>query len=144
QQIYNIIPQIDPKFLPQIYKIITNIVNHTKEEKVFQTIRKMPEPQNKNALKLIELIRNPKGKHKNEIISVYLQKKAFEFITDLSNHKNFIESLKTKNANLKSVNQKLSKSNKKLIHKVQSISSSNRHLNDKVEKRVSTIRSLIH
>ncbi|CAG8543819.1 935_t:CDS:2 [Racocetra fulgida] len=64
QQIYNIIPQIDSEFLSQIHQIIINVINHTKEEE------------------LVELMQNLKGKHKNEIISVYFQKKALEFITD--------------------------------------------------------------
>ncbi|CAG8520883.1 16203_t:CDS:1, partial [Racocetra fulgida] len=100
QQIYKIIPQIDPKSLPQTHKILTNVMNHEKEEEIFQTIREMPESQKMNALKLPELMRNHKGKYKNEIISVYHQKKALEFITDTGNRKNY----KTENANLKSVN----------------------------------------
>ncbi|CAG8688577.1 3974_t:CDS:1, partial [Cetraspora pellucida] len=134
QQIYKIIPQIDSKSLPQTHKILTNIVTHEKEKEIFQTIREMPESQKRNALKLTEIMRNPKGKHKNEIISVYQQKKALEFITDTSNRKNHIEFLKTKIASLKSVNRKLSKSNQNLIHKIQSVSSLNRHLKNKVEK----------
>ncbi|CAG8634954.1 19247_t:CDS:2, partial [Racocetra fulgida] len=120
QQIYKIISQLDPEFLPKIRQILTNIVNHTKEEEIFHTIRELQEPQKKNALKLIELMRNPKGKHKNEIISIYRQKKALEYITD--KHKNQVESLKVENARLKSINRKLSKTNQNLAHKVQSIS----------------------
>ncbi|CAG8467049.1 6264_t:CDS:2 [Racocetra fulgida] len=42
----------------------------SQKEEIFNNIREMPELQMKNALNLIESMRNPKGKHKNEIISV--------------------------------------------------------------------------
>ncbi|CAG8754703.1 8771_t:CDS:1, partial [Racocetra fulgida] len=130
------IPQIDPKSNPNIRKIITNTLNHSHEEEIFNNIREMPELQKKNMLNLIETMQNPKGKHKNEIISVYLQNKALECITD--SRKNLVV-LKAENTNLKSVNRKLLRNNQNLLHKIQSVSSSNQHLRNKVEKRISTI-----
>ncbi|CAG8767769.1 10490_t:CDS:1, partial [Ambispora leptoticha] len=98
QKINKLIPQINPESLPNIREILTNTINHSREEEIFHNIRKMPKLQKNNALNLIESMQNPKGKHKNEIISVYLQRKALEFITD--NRKN----LKADNAKLKSAN----------------------------------------
>ncbi|CAG8575719.1 3481_t:CDS:2 [Dentiscutata erythropus] len=64
-------------------------------------------------------MRNPRGKHANEIISPYLQKKALEFITEYP--KNQAKKLKAENIELKSVNRRLMQNNKKLTHKIQSI-----------------------
>ncbi|CAG8657916.1 24852_t:CDS:2 [Dentiscutata erythropus] len=44
-------------------------------------------------------MQNPRGKHANEIISPYLQKKALEFITEHS--KNQVKKLKAENIELK-------------------------------------------
>ncbi|CAG8555384.1 18726_t:CDS:2, partial [Gigaspora rosea] len=141
QKISKIITQIDHESLPKIRQILTNITKKAKEEEMFQTIRDMPEPQKTYALKLFNSMRYPRGKHVNEIISPYLQKKALDIIT---NHQKsqINNNLIAENAELKSTNKKLKKSNEKLIHKIQSISSSNRHLQNKVNNRISTIRSL--
>ncbi|CAG8747150.1 11860_t:CDS:1, partial [Cetraspora pellucida] len=58
----------------------------------------MSEPQKANMLKLFNSMRNLKGKHANEIILPYLQKKAFNFITDYP--KNQVKILKVKNIKL--------------------------------------------
>ncbi|CAG8518986.1 10609_t:CDS:1, partial [Cetraspora pellucida] len=58
----------------------------------------MSEPQKANMLKLFNLMQNPKGKHANEIISLYLQKKALNFIMDYP--KNQVKILKAENIKL--------------------------------------------
>ncbi|CAG8707073.1 8095_t:CDS:1, partial [Scutellospora calospora] len=56
QKINKIISQFDSKFLLQINHILSNTLNYTKEEEIFQTIRKISDVQRKNALNLIELM----------------------------------------------------------------------------------------
>ncbi|CAG8595288.1 2967_t:CDS:2, partial [Racocetra fulgida] len=119
QQIHKIIPQIDSDLIPQIHKTLTNVVNHTKDEEIFQSIREITESQKTNTLKLFTSMRNPKGKHVNQVISPYLQKQALDFITDPQ--KGQVKKLKVKNAELESSNKKLLKNNQNLISKAQSL-----------------------
>ncbi|CAG8438758.1 10008_t:CDS:1, partial [Scutellospora calospora] len=97
-KIFKIITNFDHEYLPEIHKILTSITNNTREEEMFQSIREMPEQQKANALKLFDTMRNPRGKHANEIISPYLQKKALEFITE--HPKNQVKKLKAENIEL--------------------------------------------
>src|SRR5689334_1280280 len=115
-KIFNLITKFDHEYLPNIHKILTSITNNTREKEMFQSIREMPESQKANALRLFDTMRNSKGKHANEIILPYLQKKALEFITE--HPKNQAKKLKAENIELKSVNRRLIQNNKKLIYKI--------------------------
>ncbi|CAG8491305.1 9094_t:CDS:2 [Racocetra fulgida] len=72
--IQKILEKIDNDSLPIVHNTLTNIAIGAPEEGMFQSIP--------NALKLFTSMRNPKGKHANEIISPYMQKKALDFIMD--------------------------------------------------------------
>ncbi|CAG8842122.1 13708_t:CDS:1, partial [Gigaspora margarita] len=130
----------------QIFQTICDMTEQQKadanEERMFQTICNMPKKQKANALNLFNIMRYPKGRHANEIISPYLQKKAFEFVTK-NLYQRSDKDLNNENAKLKTENKKLIKKNKNLIQKTQSLGASNQHLHNRVSDRISTIRSLI-
>ncbi|CAG8714781.1 5854_t:CDS:1, partial [Cetraspora pellucida] len=48
QKIFKIITEFDHESLSKIHKILTNIVNDTQEEEIFQSIREMPKPEKAN------------------------------------------------------------------------------------------------
>ncbi|CAG8525232.1 2859_t:CDS:1, partial [Gigaspora rosea] len=67
-----------------MFQTIRNMTEQQKananEEQMFQSICNMPEKQKANALNLFNIMRYPKGRHANEIISPYLQKKHLNLL----------------------------------------------------------------
>ncbi|CAJ0633765.1 12833_t:CDS:2, partial [Entrophospora sp. SA101] len=72
------------------------------------------------------------------------QETLFNNIRNMTDDSNTIKDLEEENKELKSQIKKFGKEKEKLIKKTQSLGASKQHFKTKSEKRVSTIRSLVH
>ncbi|CAG8786907.1 5308_t:CDS:1, partial [Racocetra fulgida] len=87
QKIINLIEEIDPILLPEIYKTLFNISyksQHliTTQQKLVNMIDKMSNHEKSKVIKLLNTMRYSKEKNKDIIISTHLQNKAMDFIKE--------------------------------------------------------------
>lgn len=153
-KINSIITQIDPKNLPVLERAISDFKEAqssntssllNRQETLFNNIRNMTDDSKSNALDLFDNMKYPKGRNQGKIISPHIQKKAIDFLNyGLYKKKSTIKDLEEENKELKTQIKKFGKEKEKLIKKTQSLGASKQHFKTKSEKRVSTIRSLVH
>ncbi|CAG8543892.1 5561_t:CDS:2 [Cetraspora pellucida] len=115
---------------PSIYNMITN------------TLKDMPENDLKLVSHFLHTIKYSYGKNKDRIISPYLQKKAFNYISNsLYKPGNSHELLNNQNKQLKKSIKKLQKSKDCMTHKVRAVAKRRSELKDNDLRTI--IRNLI-
>ncbi|GET66310.1 hypothetical protein GLOIN_2v1761399 [Rhizophagus irregularis DAOM 181602=DAOM 197198] len=132
------------KIINEINKCLDEM-DENQLEMILNTIQKqLPDDQLLSAAHLISTMRYPKGPNKGKIYSPYLQKKAYESITQsLYKHQPTYKSLQESNTKLKADFKKLHRQNQTLIRKTQSLGVQNRHLRNQKSSHISQIRSLV-
>ncbi|PKY33938.1 hypothetical protein RhiirB3_453247 [Rhizophagus irregularis] len=119
-------------------------IRNNQRDNLILIIQQLPDDQLLSAAHLISTMRYPKGPNKGKIYSPYLQKKAYESITQsLYKHPPTYKSLQESNTKLKADFKKLHRQNQTLIRKTQSLGVQNRHLHNQKSNYISKIRSLV-
>ncbi|CAB5364592.1 unnamed protein product [Rhizophagus irregularis] len=119
-------------------------IRNNQRNNLILIIQQLPDDQLLSAAHLISTMRYPKGPNKGKIYSLYLQKKAYESITQsLYKHQPTYKSLQESNTKLKADFKKLHRQNQTLIRKTQSLGVQNRHLHNQKSNYISKIRSLV-
>lgn len=130
-----------------IEEALVSIEESSKEPQrteLISTIRQLPEEELPSANQLISTMRYPKGPNEGKIISPYLQKKTYDYLSQsLYKPKSDYYSLQNSNLKLKKTNNELFQKNQKLIKRTQSLGAKAQHIKHQKSKHIAEIRSLV-
>ncbi len=127
-----------------------NIINEkagevpNKRMRLISTIQQLPDKDIHPTSNLISIMRYPRGTNEGNIISPYLQQKAYDYLNQsFYKHHSTHQFLKDSNSKLEKNNKKLHQKNQTLIKRTQSLGAKVQHLQSQKSQHIAEIRSLV-
>lgn len=147
-KITDYLEKTNPQELQTIHHTVFNIPNTNEPRSsktynsIINTLNEMSETNLKSTSHLLRTMRYPRGQNKNQIISPYIQNKAFNYISDsLYKSGKSSDQLNYQNKQLQKNVKKLQRSNNRIVHKVQQLGGTVGQLRRKQRRYISQIRA---